>query len=71
MQIIGITGVSGAGKTTVAKEICDIYEAEHINADKIARECQKKGEPYYKKIVEAFGEEMLLKDRRIRQNKTC
>ena len=69
MQVIGITGVSGAGKTTAAKEICDLYEAEHINADKIVRSCQKKGEDYYKKIVETFGKEILLENRRTRQNK--
>lgn len=68
MQVIGITGISGAGKTTVAKEICELYKAEHIDADRIVRKYQKKGEDYYKKIVETFGKEILLENRRIRQN---
>lgn len=64
MNIIGITGVSGSGKTTVAKEICDLIEAEHINADRFVRACQKEGEDYYKAIVQTFGEGILMVNRR-------
>lgn len=59
MRIIGITGISGAGKTTSAKVICELEEAEHINADRFVRKGQIKGEEYYNKIVETFGKEIL------------
>lgn len=64
MQVIGITGMSGAGKTIVSKKICDLKEAEHINADRIVRDCQRQGEEYYENIVQAFGREILLVNRR-------
>lgn len=42
MQIIGITGISGAGKSTVSEKICKIKSAKYINADKIAKDLSKK-----------------------------
>ena len=42
MQIIGITGVTGSGKSTVSKRICEIVNGKYIDADKIARELSKK-----------------------------
>lgn len=42
MQIIGVTGISGAGKSTVSKRICEIVNGKYIDADKIARELSKK-----------------------------
>ena len=44
MKIIGITGKSGAGKTTVTKYFKK-YDAEIIDADILAREVVKKGMP--------------------------
>lgn len=66
MQIIGITGISGAGKSTVADAICKRENAESIDADKIVKVCQRKGEEYYKKIVEIFGKDILQESRRTR-----
>ena len=66
MQIIGITGTSGAGKTTVTDIICKRKNAEYIDADEIVKSSQRKGEEYYKKIVENFGNEILQDNRRIR-----
>ncbi|MCI8392670.1 MAG: dephospho-CoA kinase, partial [Clostridia bacterium] len=40
--------------------------AEHIDADEIVKSSQRKGEEYYKKIVENFGNEILQDNRRIR-----
>ena len=42
MKIIGITGMSGAGKTTVSEQISKSKNAKQINADKIAKELIKK-----------------------------
>lgn len=71
MQIIGITGLSGAGKSTAAEVICKRKNAEKIDADKIVRNCQRKGEEYYKKIVENFGKGILQDNRGTRQKKDC
>lgn len=55
MKIIGITGSSGAGKTTICTLLEKQYEAEIIDADKIAKELSKKGNMYFNSIVECFG----------------
>ena len=56
--VVGLTGQSGAGKTTV----CDVFSQkgfEIINADKIAREVMQKGKPCLKEIEECFGSEVI------------
>lgn len=55
VTVIGLTGQSGAGKTTV----CDVFAKKEfaiINADKIAREVTKKGSPCLKNISDVFPE---------------
>lgn len=42
MQIIGVTGISGAGKSTVAKKICNIKSAKYIDADQTAKKLSNK-----------------------------
>ena len=42
MQIIGITGMSGAGKSTVSEKICNMKSAKYINADEIAKNLSRK-----------------------------
>lgn len=42
MQIIGITGISGAGKSTVSEMICEEENRKYINADKVARDLSRK-----------------------------
>ena len=37
MKIIGLTGLTGAGKSTVAQKLM-AYGCYHIDADKVARE---------------------------------
>lgn len=49
MQIIGITGTSGAGKTTVTDIICKRKNAEHIDADEIVKSSQRKAKNITKK----------------------
>lgn len=58
---IAITGVIGSGKSTLAgllREL-DIYV---IDADEISRELTKKGTEVYKRIIDAFGSEILKED---------
>ena len=42
MHTIGITGISGSGKSTVSKKICNILNAKYIDADKIAKDLSMK-----------------------------
>lgn len=60
MKLLGITGSSGSGKSSVCKIIKKIYNTEIIDADKIVKELQDNKTIYYDKIVEMFGQEILL-----------
>ena len=42
-MIIGITGSSGAGKSTICELLEVTYKLEIINADKISRKLSRKG----------------------------
>lgn len=61
MKIIGITGNSGSGKSTVCTHIANKINAQVIDADKIAKELSKKGGIYFESIVAQFGEDVLNK----------
>jgi len=69
MNIIGVTGSSGAGKST----ICDILEKEYdvkvINADKIAKKLSKKGTNYIEEIVRKFGIDILDDEGELKRKK--
>lgn len=61
VMIVGLTGQTGAGKTTV----CRVFEENGfavINADKVSREVTVKGSPCLKELCEFFGREILLDD---------
>ncbi len=68
-MIIGITGSSGAGKSTVCEILQKKYEAKIINADKIAKELSKKGTSYLAEIVKKFGQEILLENGELNRRK--
>jgi len=58
-KIIGITGNSGSGKTTVAKIFATKHGGHAIEADKVAHGVMEPGKPAYNKVVEAFGKEII------------
>ena len=62
MKIIGITGSSGSGKTSVAKLLEEKYKTQTIDADKVVKEMSVPGTEYIKRIEECFGKEILLQD---------
>ncbi|GAB4855035.1 hypothetical protein Ancab_023621 [Ancistrocladus abbreviatus] len=59
MRIVGLTGGIASGKSTVSNH----FKASGIpvvDADIVARDALKKGTGGWKKVVEAFGEDILL-----------
>ena len=59
MRIIGITGNSGSGKSTVSKMISENYEAKIIDADKIAKDMTMNNGEYLQAIKQTFGEDVI------------
>lgn len=63
-KIIGLTGGISTGKSTVSNILVGMGYAL-IDADKTAREVVEINKPAYLKIVEEFGEDILLVDKSI------
>jgi len=53
-KIIGVTGITGSGTSTVSSILMEMG-GYVISADKIAHEVMRKGEPAYNKIISVFG----------------
>ncbi len=62
MKIIGITGSSGTGKTTVSKILAEYDYIEIIDCDKVAKEIAVPGNIYLETIKKEFGREYFLDD---------
>lgn len=69
MKIIGLTGGSGAGKNTVCEIIQKKYKAKVIDADKIAKNLQKKGSMYLNSIIDNFGADIVYKNGELNRKK--
>lgn len=67
-MIIGLTGGIASGKSTVSKVLKDLG-AYIIDADIIARKVVVKGRKAYNKIVQSFGEEILLENGELNRKK--
>lgn len=61
MKIIGITGLTGAGKGTVAQRLV-AHGAYHIDADKVARDVINNSETVKKQLQNRFGDDIIGKD---------
>jgi dephospho-CoA kinase len=61
MLRVGLTGGISCGKSTVGKMFSD-FGAHLIEADTIAHELYRPGEPVYKELVEKFGPEIIRPD---------
>ena len=59
--VIGITGITGSGASTVA-ELLGEYGGMVISADRFVHDSMKKGQAAYAEIVGAFGASVLQSD---------
>ncbi len=66
--VVGLTGQSGAGKTTVCK-VFDKKGFAVINADTIARIIMEKDSPCLAEVTECFGNGILLEDGSLNRQK--
>ena len=68
-MIIGITGSSGAGKSTICEALKKNYKAKIINADKIAKKLSKKGTSYIIDIIKKFGKDIVDEEGELKRKK--
>ncbi|KAE9449221.1 hypothetical protein C3L33_18910, partial [Rhododendron williamsianum] len=59
MRIVGLTGGIASGKSTVSN-LFKLHGVPVVDADLVARDALKKGTGGWKKVVAAFGEDILL-----------
>ncbi|XP_024140361.1 bifunctional coenzyme A synthase [Oryzias melastigma] len=62
--VIGLTGGSGSGKTSIAKQL-EALGAVRIDCDKLGHEVYQTGTAAYHKVLEVFGSEILSEDQSI------
>ena len=68
-MVIGITGSSGAGKSTICKMLKNEYKVKIINADKVAKKLSRKGTSYTIEIIEKFGKDIVDEEGEIRRKR--
>ena len=61
MKIIGLTGGIGSGKTSVA-DLLRSHGLPVVDADQLARDVVKPGQPALTDLAHAFGPDILLED---------
>ena len=61
-MVIGVTGPTGAGKSTVTEFLSKKYNLFIIDADKIARQVTAKKSPALKEIENTFGKDYINSD---------
>lgn len=59
MKVIGLTGNSGVGKSTVCEILKNKYNVEIIDADQVAKQLTQDTSAYLEEIIEKFGKEIL------------
>ena len=62
VAVVGLTGGIATGKSTVSRLLRDMYHVPLIDADILAHQVVEPGTRAYQKIVDAFGEEVILSD---------
>ena len=65
MKVIGITGSSGSGKSTVSKILANKLNADLIVADDVVKQLHEPNQKYFKEIVKVIGKNYLNEDGKI------
>jgi dephospho-CoA kinase len=65
LQVIGLTGGIGCGKSTLVKELSTKLKARILDCDKINHRLQEPGQPAYQAIIKEFGEDILDDNKKI------
>ncbi len=68
MKIIGLTGGTGSGKTTISKILAE-RGAKVIDADIVAREIVRRGQKALGEIAEVFGADIILQNGQLDRKK--
>lgn len=68
-RVIGLTGSIGTGKTTVSNYLANTHKLPVFDADIFAREAVEPGSPILQKIVERYGNEVILIDGNLNRQK--
>ena len=68
-MILGITGSSGAGKSTICEILEKEYKVKIINADKTAKKLSQKGTSYMREIIAKFGIEIVNEEGELKRKK--
>lgn len=68
MKILGLTGNTGSGKSTVSN-ILDLHGGYIIDADEISHEVIRKGKTAYAEVIDLFGKDILGEDEEINRRK--
>ncbi len=66
---IGLTGGISTGKTTVSEYLDRVHHLPILDADLYAREAVDRNSPILATIVQRYGKEILLRDRRLHRQK--
>lgn len=62
MNVIGITGGVGAGKSRILAVLEEEYGAQIIQADQVAKQLEEPGQEGYRLLTEEFGDGILNQD---------
>lgn len=62
IKVLGITGGVGAGKSTILDYLSKKYRARVIQLDKVAHMLMEPDQECHRRIVEAFGRDILNED---------
>ena len=62
VMVVGITGATGSGKSSIAKMLCEKFDLAHIDCDEIAREITAVGSPVLSQLAQAFGDDIIRDD---------
>lgn len=60
MKIIGITGQTGAGKSSICSILSDEYGFYHLDADIVAKQVIKNDDALKRKLADIFGSDILV-----------